>query len=216
LRPLILEDGFFEWTSAIFFLLASCLFLLSFFKSKDNSVRGLKRYAWAYLGVALFFFVAFGEEISWGQRIFGIETPEIIAGVNKQREMNIHNLKWVFGNSGFAAMFSSKRIFIYVCLLFLLIAPALKKNKEFMLKMERWRIPVAPMFFGVLFLANAIFSKILRYGWFKDSEEHIHALTEIMEANFAIIVFVASLFLFLHGVHHKTVEHNLSTGYSKK
>jgi hypothetical protein len=40
-------------------------------------------------GAALF--VA-GEEISWGQRIFGWETPESLAELNRQGETNIHNI----------------------------------------------------------------------------------------------------------------------------
>ena len=31
------------------------------------------------------------EEISWGQRIFGIESPEFFLGHNYQQETNIHN-----------------------------------------------------------------------------------------------------------------------------
>ena len=38
------------------------------------------------------FFIAFGEEISWGQRILGIETPESLEGINDQGETNLHNL----------------------------------------------------------------------------------------------------------------------------
>jgi hypothetical protein len=40
-------------------------------------------------------FIAAGEEISWGQRLFAIETPEIIANLNLQNELNLHNLKWL-------------------------------------------------------------------------------------------------------------------------
>jgi hypothetical protein len=32
------------------------------------------------------------EEISWGQRILGIETPESIAKINHQSELNFHNI----------------------------------------------------------------------------------------------------------------------------
>lgn len=32
------------------------------------------------------------EEISWGQRIFGFETPELLQRYNLQKETNIHNL----------------------------------------------------------------------------------------------------------------------------
>lgn len=33
-----------------------------------------------------------GEEVSWGQRFFGFETPESIAQRNKQNELTFHNL----------------------------------------------------------------------------------------------------------------------------
>lgn len=42
-------------------------------------------------------FVAF-EEISWGQRIIGINTPDALATRNLQNETNIHNLDVVFGH----------------------------------------------------------------------------------------------------------------------
>ncbi len=33
-----------------------------------------------------------GEEISWGQRIFNIETPWFLAEANAEKETNLHNL----------------------------------------------------------------------------------------------------------------------------
>ena len=47
------------------------------------------------IGIILFsiiFFFGFGEEISWGQRIFNIETPNFFIENNLQSETNIHNL----------------------------------------------------------------------------------------------------------------------------
>lgn len=35
---------------------------------------------------------AVGEELSWGQRILGIETPEELELINNQDEQNIHNI----------------------------------------------------------------------------------------------------------------------------
>lgn len=40
------------------------------------------------------FFLA-GEEISWGQRVFNIETPEYWQDINAQDEINIHNLDFI-------------------------------------------------------------------------------------------------------------------------
>ncbi len=45
-------------------------------------------------------FVACGEEVSWGQRILGIETPEYIAKHNKQGEFNLHNLYVLSSKTG--------------------------------------------------------------------------------------------------------------------
>jgi hypothetical protein len=52
---------------------------------------------WIYRAFYLTFgigliFVAM-EEISWGQSFFSFDTPESIKAINKQREMNFHNLK---------------------------------------------------------------------------------------------------------------------------
>jgi len=90
----IAEDGPVEWLQFTFFLLASIfsfLTALSFFKKKNF-----------WLGSVFFilsfglFFVA-GEEISWGQRILGIATPEEIAQKNVQNETTIHNLDFFQG-----------------------------------------------------------------------------------------------------------------------
>lgn len=37
-------------------------------------------------------FVAAGEEISWGQRVLGLGTPEELAAVNGQEELNVHDV----------------------------------------------------------------------------------------------------------------------------
>lgn len=41
--------------------------------------------------VALVLFVMAGEELSWGQRIFGWDTPDSISAGNAQNETNLHN-----------------------------------------------------------------------------------------------------------------------------
>ncbi len=49
-----------------------------------------------FAGIMVASFVIAGEEISWGQRIIGFETPDAIAKNNTQFEFNIHNQKSVF------------------------------------------------------------------------------------------------------------------------
>lgn len=81
------EDSITETSSAILYFIASILFI---YINKKEGFRNI----W-YWGYFLLFFVIAGEEISWGQRIFGIETPEGLAGINVQKEINIHNLQGI-------------------------------------------------------------------------------------------------------------------------
>lgn len=49
-----------------------------------------------FFAVPMLFALAFlwlaGEEISWGQRIFDIATPDLLATINAQQETNLHNI----------------------------------------------------------------------------------------------------------------------------
>ena len=49
-------------------------------------------------------FVVLGEEVSWGQRLFGIETPEDFEAINNQGEINLHNVVGVLMTLNFATM----------------------------------------------------------------------------------------------------------------
>ena len=52
--------------------------------------RGFVRLAYGLLAFAAL--VAIGEELSWGQRLFHVTTPEAVAAANRQEELNLHNL----------------------------------------------------------------------------------------------------------------------------
>ncbi len=57
-----------------------------------------------YSLLALLLLFALGEEISWGQRIFGVATPDWLQATNKQHELNVHNLKRVARFVSFAGL----------------------------------------------------------------------------------------------------------------
>lgn len=81
------EDGVIEDGQFIFLLLASVTGFALFARGLPN---GARRFMW--LGLGLLFFAMAGEEISWGQRIFGFETPKAMETINVQREFNLHNM----------------------------------------------------------------------------------------------------------------------------
>ena len=81
------EDGPVEYAGFAAFLGAS---VLAFVAASRIRRAHLLAFGAAVLGAVLF--VAAGEEISWGQRLFDTETPAVLVDGNRQDELNLHNI----------------------------------------------------------------------------------------------------------------------------
>ena len=81
------EDGLLETASVIFLFLASLAMLWCYFYGINTS----KKQKNIYLFLSIFLFFWAGEEISWGQRLFGYSI-DLIASNNSQSEVTLHNL----------------------------------------------------------------------------------------------------------------------------
>ena len=95
IMDLTAEDGFFENTGAFFFLMTAAIFFLGFLRSKEENHFLFKTVSKNYsmLTLSIMFFIIFGEEISWGQRILNVDPGNFFMSNNMQRETNIHNLR---------------------------------------------------------------------------------------------------------------------------
>ena len=80
------EDYWVEYLTAAWFLLAGLLLFVTALAER----RFLRRCAYILGGMAMVF--AAGEEISWGQRIFGFATPDLLMRLNDQEEFTVHNI----------------------------------------------------------------------------------------------------------------------------
>lgn len=78
------EDALLEYLSVLFAVGAAVLLLIG----RSGADRPSRRLA-TLAAIAAIFFA--GEEISWGQRIFAIESPGVFAEANYQGETNLHN-----------------------------------------------------------------------------------------------------------------------------
>lgn len=83
------EDGLFETATAV--VLFVCIVLLVGAVRRD-AWRADRRLAAAMLAIAFAFLLLMLEELSWGQRIVGWETPEDIGELNAQDETNLQNM----------------------------------------------------------------------------------------------------------------------------
>ena len=86
---LIDEDHVIEWSQFVAILAAAVVFAVAARRAQQAGRRGLTI---LFLLVAVGAFVVAGEEVSWGQRILGLETPEALKDINHQGEANIHNI----------------------------------------------------------------------------------------------------------------------------
>lgn len=83
-RAMIVEDNFGEFLTVMLYVSAALLLVV------HTIARGGRRIGY-WLLIACFVFMA-GEEVSWGQRILSLQTPEFWSSINYQRELSLHNV----------------------------------------------------------------------------------------------------------------------------
>ena len=131
-RRYVIEDGFLENATAVLIAVSAIIVLVRFFRTRHL-------YPWTFSAFSLTFaalliFVA-GEEISWGQRIFNIESNEFFLSNNKQNETNLHNM--VIGDVSLNKVLS--KIAALFTLVFYVIIPPLYARRGFV---HRWLAPL--------------------------------------------------------------------------
>ena len=113
------EDKLVEYATSVFLLVAS---VVLFFNARGLLAQGRRGAALLTGFYGLLFFLGAGEEVSWGQRIFGWESGEFFQENNKQMETNFHNL--VVGDLHLAkTLFGS--MLTTIVLLYLVVLPPL-------------------------------------------------------------------------------------------
>lgn len=153
------EDGIVEWLTVIGLLLGAFTCFSRAFQ--------LRRYrSWLFvlgctlIGILLFF--GAGEEISWGQRIFGIQSPDYFKENNTQQETNLHNLilggvrinLWVFS-------------FLLTAILsiYIVVMPFLYRSKGWMQRFINYcGIPLPKVYQVIAFILLFVLSELVPHG----------------------------------------------------
>jgi hypothetical protein len=121
-----MEDGLVEWLTVLGLLLGAFVAWKRVVELRHK--KGVVFIVSCFLlGVVLIF--GAGEEISWGQRILGLKSPEYFREHNAQGETNLHNLvlggvrlnRWIF-SIGLAIVLGS----------YILLIPFLYRTKNWM------------------------------------------------------------------------------------
>lgn len=192
------EDHYFENIGAISLFIASALSLYTFYilrkAHKTNKIFWGKQLV--YFGLAVLYFFGAGEEISWGQRIFGINQPASLVEKNVQDELNIHNLA-VFENS---TLLKADNIFSVFWIGFAVLAPLGGLLFDwFKNYVSKW-MPIVHWGIGMLFLGNYVLAGLAKiiFSSIYTSKlvPFVQALQEIKESNYEFLFIFLTLFVF--------------------
>ncbi|MEH0153478.1 hypothetical protein V6R21_04990 [Limibacter armeniacum] len=171
----VIEDGYIENMTAVMLLFSAAFFIEAAFRNKNKQWRFL-----LFMAGMVFIFGA-GEEISWGQRIFGLNTPENLKAINTQAELNLHNIKVgdvKFNKLIFSAIMYSG-IFTY-----LIVIPMLYQFSNKVRDFAFLFIPVPRLSQGLIYLSFFLLVSIIQDG----------KLWELQEFTFSVFLFTTLLY----------------------
>ena len=86
---LLREDSLVESTTAVLLFLTGLVLFAVVVMERRGGGAAIR---WPYLLGALAFVWAAGEEINWGQRIFGFESPSFLLNINSSGQLNLHRI----------------------------------------------------------------------------------------------------------------------------
>lgn len=153
------EDGVIEWLTVVAlstgaYLSGERLFLLY----KERS----KEFNFCLFILTFLFIFGSGEELSWGQRIFALKSPEFFMHNNTQMETNFHNL--VLGGVKLNRLVFGTFLGIIVAFYFLLLPILFKKNEKIREICNRLGLPIPRNFHLVLYVILFIGVKLISSG----------------------------------------------------
>jgi len=192
------EDGFVENMGALCFLLSAVVFFRAFLEIRRSDMaksKDLGGWFW-YLILALLFVFVTGEEISWGQRLFGWGTPDWMMEQNIQEETTIHNLEIFNAHTKdhelkpfWQSLFTMNRMFSMFWLSWCFFLPLFVKYIPLARRVVEWfKVPVPNVFFGYLFLTTFLTAKF--FVLINDPEERVLEQTDEIKETFYAAIFL--------------------------
>jgi hypothetical protein len=134
----VMEDGFTEWSTVVFLLIGLFVCVRRVWLLKNQ-----RPFLFLFMTslLAVFFFFGAGEEISWGQRIFDVESSEFFTQHNAQGETNLHNL--VVNDTKLNKVIFGRGIGILLFLYLAVLIPLYKRKEGVKLFLDKFAVPIA-------------------------------------------------------------------------
>jgi hypothetical protein len=165
------EDGLVEYTTVGLLVVAAILSLVITAKIRKDR----KYYHWFFIAFFAFCLLGALEEMSWGQRVVGVDSPEFFVEHSDQLEVNVHNVfqKWTG--------LKTKHIAAIVLLLYGACLPVLVSfNPRARRFFERVRFVVPSPTLSVGFLLGTILMLDKPTGWEEEIGEFFYSLCFVL------------------------------------
>jgi len=175
------EDGPIENLSAVFFGISCVCFIIfiirsEFLKITNNRLLYIFPICWAVL-----MFVFMGEEVSWGQRIFNLNTFQWLGKHNLQNELNVHNIEFVDTFMGGKYRYLSIMMLTTGFLLPVFTLSGFGKRI-----IQKFAFPVCPLCYSALFVGAYLYGKYYNSVLGNDAAEIREFLLSVGMISFAL------------------------------
>lgn len=178
---LLAEDGLLEWIQFGSFFVASVIGVITAIKARKNKLY----FALFTLFSICCAFIAL-DEISWGQRIFNLSTPEFFLERNLQLETNIHNLDFIHFNYLHHKAYIFIGIYGSLAWLLLRFFKVLRKDFFYFVVPKQelffYFLPIAIYYFWLDYLTSYYWPNLLK----GLDMIYVYRIQEIFETNLAI------------------------------
>lgn len=146
-------EGILEISTSLLYLFSTIILITSIIKINNElfSSRTRRKVIFSIIVLSGILLLIFGEEISWGQRIFGWESSGFFIEHNYQNEINAHN----FFNPIFKFIYPIAGMGSFLVLFFIWFFP--KRKKTYLFKLF---FPHPSLFFLVFIMACSSFSSL--------------------------------------------------------
>ena len=177
-------EGFLEKFTTLLLLISAIILIISscLINKKLYPTGTIRKIIFILLVISGVLLLIFGEEISWGQRIFGWESSGVFIEYNYQNETNIHN----FFNPIYKYIYKLVGVISFSVLVFMWFFPKNKKTY-----VSNLFFPHASLFFLVFIMAGSSFS----------------GANELFEELFAVFVLLYSFRIFMC-LRYPTIDKN--------
>jgi hypothetical protein len=176
-REINKEDHIIEWLTVVFLILSAVLAIIHALIAR----RRANHYVWFFIlfAIACIFFAI--EEISWGQRVFGLESSEYFLEHSDQQEINVHNIV----NEQFSVR--TKHIAAWALLAYGVVLPMLARSYWVFSFVKRLGIVIPPL----VLIPGFIFASVMTWDRYFNGQDE-----EVAEFFFSILIFLVMVFQF--------------------